>query len=642
MSLKKVTGFEKPEIYTIEDYLDKAKTDPSCYSTAAERILKAIGEPEVIDTSTDQRLSRIFLNRTIKTYPAFKDFFGLEDTIERVVGFFRHASQGLEERKQVLYLLGPVGGGKSSLAERLKELMEQEPIYILGIKTKQGYTLSPVNESPLGILSYNKDAISEEYKIPSRYFNNLPSPWALKRLEEFEGDVTKFIVVKQNPSKLKQISIAKTEPGDENNQDISSLVGKVDIRKLEDYSQDDTDAYSYSGGLNKANQGMLEMVEIFKAPIKLLHPLLTATQEGNYNGTENIGSIPFNGVIISHSNQSEWATFKNNPKNEAFLDRIFTIKVPYCLRMDEEVKIYQKMLNGSSLGSANCAPETLPMLAKFSVLTRLVEPDNSNVYSKMRVYNGDNIRDTDPKAKSMQEYRDNSGQDEGMAGISTRFSFKILSQTLNFDPNEIAADPVQLMNVLENSIKREQLPKETEAKYMTYIKEYLGGKYKDYLIKELQSAYIESFQEYGQNLFNRYVEYADCWTQAIDYKDVETGQMLNREVLNSELEKIEKAAGIANPKDFRAEIVSFVLRYKAKHAGQTPKWDSFEKIKTVIEAKVFTSMEEMLPVISFGSKKDKDTQSKHDSFVQRMMEKGYSERQVRRLSEWIVRFSKNS
>ena len=193
------------------------------------------------------------------------------------------------------------------------------------------------------------------------------------------------------PSRTHQIAISKTEPGDENNQDISSLVGKVDIRKLEMLSQNDPDAYSYSGGLNRANQGLLEFVEMFKAPIKMLHPLLTATQEGNYIGTENIGAIPFTGVIMAHSNESEWQNFKNNKTNEAFIDRIYVIKVPYCLRATEERQIYEKLLRGSELAKAPCAPGTLDMLARFSVLTRLREHENSNVYSKMRVYDGETL-----------------------------------------------------------------------------------------------------------------------------------------------------------------------------------------------------------------------------------------------------------
>jgi serine protein kinase len=189
------------------------------------------------------------MNRTIKVYPAFNDFYGMEETIERIVGFFRHAAQGLEERKQILYLLGPVGGGKSSLAERLKSLMERQPIYAL----KAGKDVSPLFESPLGLFDPDQmgAVLEDKFGIPRRRLTGLMSPWAVKRLDEFGGDISKFRVVRLMPSKLRQVGVSKTEPGDENNQDISSLVGKVDIRKLEMYSQNDPDAYSFSGGLNR-------------------------------------------------------------------------------------------------------------------------------------------------------------------------------------------------------------------------------------------------------------------------------------------------------------------------------------------------------------------------------------------------------
>src|SRR5215831_13386637 len=322
---------------SLEEYLALCKRDPSAYATAAERMLAGIGEPELIDTRNDQRLGRIFGNRVIRRYPAFREFFGMEDAIEQIVSFFKHAAQGLEERKQILYLLGPVGGGKSSIAERLKAVMESRPIYVI-----KG---SPVNESPLGLFPPEKfgPVLEADYGIPRRYLTGIMSPWAVKRLAEFEGDLSGFRVVRVNPSVLRQVAITKTEPGDENNQDISSLVGKVDIRKLESLPQNDPDAYSYSGGLNRANQGLLEFVEMFKAPIKMLHPLLTATQEGNYIGTENIGAIPFSGIVMAHSNEAEWQSFKSNKNNEAFIDRICVIKVPYCLRVTEEKKIYEKL-----------------------------------------------------------------------------------------------------------------------------------------------------------------------------------------------------------------------------------------------------------------------------------------------------------
>ncbi|MEP9373376.1 PrkA family serine protein kinase [Mesorhizobium sp. KR1-2] len=623
---------------SLQQYLLACRDNCGMYATAPERMMQAIGKPELIDTSKDERLGRIFMNRTIRRYPSFSDFYGMESTIERIVSYFQYAAQGLEERKQILYLLGPVGGGKSSLAEQLKKLMEKEPIYTLKVKGQ----LSPIFESPLGLFDPDtmSDLLEDKYGIARRRLAGLISPWAVKRLAEANGDISAFSVVELMPSRLRQIAIAKTEPGDENNQDVSSLVGKVDIRQLENYSQSDPDAYSYSGGLNRTTQGLLEFVEMFKAPIKVLHPLLTATQEGSYNGTENFGAFPYQGIILAHSNESEWLQFKHNRNNEAFLDRILVIKVPYCLRFSEEKMIYEKLLRESELTSNPCAPEVLDLLSKFTVSTRLREHENSPRYTKMRVYNGENLKDVDPKAKSIQEYRDLAGVDEGMTGLSTRFAFKVLSETFNFDTKEIAADPVHLMYVLEQAIRREQFSLELESAYLDFIKSELAARYADFIGHEIQKAYLESYSEYGQNLFDRYIAYADAWIEDQDYKDPDTGQMLNREILDSELSQIEKPAGISNPRDFRNEVVKFALRARAKNAGKNPTWTSYEKLREVIEKKMFGQVEDLLPVISFGSKQDSATQKQHMEFVERMKERGYTERQVRRLVDWYMRVNK--
>ena len=626
----------REEELSIDEYLAECKRNPLAYATASERMLSAIGDPELVDTRNDPRLSRLFANKVIKRYPAFAEFYGMEDAIEQVVSYFRHAAQGLEERKQILYLLGPVGGGKSSIAERLKFLMQQVPFYAI-----KG---SPVNETPLGLFDPAEDGavLLENFGIPTRYLRSVLSPWAVKRLDEFGGDIRRFRVVKRYPNILRQIAVAKTEPGDENNQDISSLVGKVDIRKLENYAQDDPDAYSYSGGLCLANQGLLEFVEMFKAPIKVLHPLLTATQEGNFKGTEGFGAIPFDGIVLAHSNESEWKAFRNNKNNEAFLDRIYIVKVPYCLRVSEEIRIYEKLIRESSLGQAKCAPGTLKMMGQFSVLTRLKEPENSSLFSKLQVYDGESLKDTDPRAKSYQEYRDYAGVDEGMSGVSTRFAFKILSKVFNFDSSEIAANPVHLMYVLEQQIEREQFAPELETKYIGYIKEFLAPRYAEFIGKEIQTAYLESYSEYGQNIFDRYVTYADYWIQDNEFRDTDTGEVFDRSALNAELEKIEKPAGIANPKDFRNEIVNFVLRARANNQGKNPGWTSYEKLRLVIEKKMFSNTEELLPVISFNAKASADEAKKHEDFVTRMVAKGYTSKQVRLLCEWYLRVRKSS
>ncbi len=629
------------EEMSLHGYLDLCRADPMSYAGPAERLLKAIGEPTLVETRAHPRLLRIFGSRQLRRYQAFSDFYGMEDTVEQLVAFLRHSAQGLEERKQVLYLLGPVGSAKSSLAERLKSLMEMHPIYVL--KNPDTGEVSPLHESPLGLfnpLRYG-ETLEGEYGIPKRVLTGIASPWATKRLQEFGGDLTRFHVVRVYPSILEQRAISKTEPGDENNQDISALVGKVDIRKLDRFSQDDPDAYSYSGGLCLANQGLLEFVEMFKAPLKVLNPLLTATQESNFKGTEGFGAMPFQGIVLAHSNESEWASFRNNRTNEAFLDRVYVIKVPYCLRVNEEVEIYRKLLTHSALAQAPCAPGTLEMLAQFSVLSRLKTPENSSVYTKMRVYNGDSVKDADPNAKSFSEYRSYAGNDEGMSGLSTRYAFKVISRAFDKDPSEVAADPVNLMLVLEERIAREDLPEETKRALQAHIKGYLMPRYLEQIQKEIQTAYLESYSDYGQNLFDKYVIYADQWIQDEAYADPATGMSMDRSTLNGELEKIEKPAGIANPKDFRHEVVNFVLRARANNNGQNPPWTTYEKLREVIERRMFASTDDILPVVAFGAKSSTDEEHKHQAFVDRMVARGYTPTQVRRLVEWWMMARKN-
>lgn len=253
---------QQEEEYTIQEFLDICKNDSNAYATAAERLLEAIGEPELVDTSKDPRMSRIFSNKIIKRYPAFDEFYGMEECIQQIVSYFKHAAQGLEEKKQILYLLGPVGGGKSSLAEKLKDLMQKVPFYAI-----KG---SPIQESPLGLFDPSEDAdiLEEEYGIPRRYIKTIMSPWAVKRLHEFNGDISKFTVVKLYPSILDQIAISKTEPGDENNQDISALVGKVDIRQLEEFAQNDPDCYSFQAAFVKPTKVCSNLSRCLKRPLK--------------------------------------------------------------------------------------------------------------------------------------------------------------------------------------------------------------------------------------------------------------------------------------------------------------------------------------------------------------------------------------
>ena len=639
----------KSEEMSIMEYLEACRDDRSMYASIHERLITAIGEPTMIDTSQDDRLSRIFNNQVIKTYSTFADFYGMEESITKIVSFLKRAAQGLEEAKQILYLLGPVGGGKSSLAAKIVELAEQQPIYVLAaLRNVGGLTVlenSPVFESPLGIFSPQRQRqILDQFHIDQFRVPSVMSPWAAKRLNELGGDIKQFRVVRLFPSAGGQIAMATTDPADENNQDVSSLVGSLDIHKVEEYSQNDADAYSYSGALCTANQGVLEFREMFKAPIKTLNPLLFATQDGNYKGTEGISALPFNGLVLAHSNESEWEQFSGNKRNEAFIDRVTTVKVPYCLRTSDEVKIYQKLLARSTLSEAPCAPQTLETLAKFCVLTRMSVPVADSTYkSKLRVYDGENLKDIDPKAKSVTEYRDAAGVSEGMKGISTRFAFKILSQTFNHDSTEVAAHPIHLLYLLEEELKQHLEGKSEELKLYAedFIKGILRVDYKAFADEVIKEAYFEGFEDSGQNIFDRYIMYTTHWIENQSYRDPNTGQEFNREALNEELESIEKPAGIANPKDFRHEVERYVLKYRQQH-NENPRWESYHKLRSVIEKKLFTKTEELAPVITFDLGKSPEQQKKHEGFVKRMFEKGYTEKQIRLMVDFHARMTKSS
>jgi len=300
------------------------------------------------------------------------------------------------------------------------------------------------------------------------------------------------------------------------------------------------------------------------------------------------------------------------------------------------------MLAGSSLAKAPRAPGTLKMLAQWSILTRLKAHENSTAFAKLRVYNGDNVKDTMPNAKPFEEYRDKAGNDEGMKGMSTRFAFKVLSAVYDLRPEESQANPIDLMFVLENAVKKEDLPKEQTDLYLGFIKSDLQPRYFEFLEKELRTAYLESYRSFGQNMFERYVLFAEAWLADEQCRDPETHVLMDREQLNKKLEEIEKAAGIVNAKDFRNEIVHYVLRFKAKNEGKSPAWDQYEKIKVVIEKRMFSATEQIMPVIAFGPKQDKETEEKHRGFVERMVEKGYTENQVKIMVAWFTNNRKSS
>ncbi|HEY9585855.1 MAG TPA: PrkA family serine protein kinase [Candidatus Paceibacterota bacterium] len=631
---------------TIDEYLEEAKANPRMYQSSHAAMVEAFGEPRMLNTrEEDPRLSRIYENRILQVFEPFEEeFFGMYDVIQNIYKYLLSGSQGLDAMHKILYLLGPVGGGKSSLVEKLKQLAEKVPMRVLAMVDEKGKTvISPVYESPLGLFSEAgiRTRIAKMFDIPLRAFPRIMSPWANKRLEEAKGDLSHFRVVELLPSIVDQIGIGVATPGDDTNQDTSTLVGKTDIRRLEQFAQNDPDAYSFSGALC-VGQRMMEFVEMFKAPIKTLNPLLPATMENYFTGTEQIGAIPFHGVIVAHSNEAEWSSFKTNKRNEAFLDRVSLVQVPYVLAVSDEIRIYEKLVRNSTLRSKPCAPETLRALATFFVSTRVYEDPKSTLLAKLRVYDGDNVKETDLKAKPINEYRTAAGVSEGMTGESTRFAFEVLANTFNFDPAEIAADPVHLLNVLEQMVMQKQFDDEKQKRYIgTFLKDIVYKQVKKAVDQAIHDAYFDAGNEFGQSLYDRYILLAEHWLEDTDCRDPDSGVVLDREEVNKQLEAIEKPAGIGNPKDFRGEVYRHTLRYAAKHDGRMPNWRENEQMRKVLEKKMFENVEEMLPVISFGRKSSKEMEERHNAFVARMVQKGWTENMVRRMVEFSLRTKKN-
>lgn len=596
------------ESMDLMDYLAEAKINHALIANPAERLLTAIGEPVLINTATyadDPALGRLYNNRIIKTYPTLaKHYIGQEKVLDELVSYLRSASRGLEAAKQILYLLGPVGGGKSSLAEQLKRLMEHQPFYALAVHdTNKNLVVSPIHENPLGLFSLEDE---EELGLPGHYLTNRVSPWLTKRLTELKGDISKLKVVKIYPDESRHIAIAKTEPGDENNQDISTLVGKLDLSKAMDFSQSDPDAYEYSGALCRGNRGIMEFVEMFKAPIKTLHPLLTATQEHNYNPTEQIPSIPHEGIILAHSNISEWEKFSTDKNNEAFIDRTYTIKVPYEMRLDNVVKIISKEIANGALKNKPLDPHVLKTAATFQLSTVLtdnsIDKQTEPMLSKIRIYNGENIKGEKSGAKSYQEHRTNElNAEEGMDSVmSLRDLFKIIANVFDAPKDEVSAVTPDLFLEIDSFITK--LPNSDQKKkigsYFTEIK----AKYFTDLDKDIQKAFLGDRNADAQRLYERYFSLAEAWVNNTDYSDPHDGGMFNHDQLNAQLSKYEKALKefdtlITNPKDFRRAIVDYTYKYKANNKGEFPKYTEYNQMAKMLENAMLVDFEKYVSVI---------------------------------------------
>jgi serine protein kinase len=597
------------------DYLEIVKKDPDVAKLSHERMYDAIMKPGIRDIAEIENpsLHRIYPDDSLKIINFFAgEFFGLEPTTNKIARYFRSAAMKGEESRQVLYLMGPVGSGKSSLVEKLKASLEEETIYAL-----EG---CPMHEEPLHLVPNHMRKKIE--KILDTKIEGDICPVCRNRLiNEFEGKYETFPVETRNFSRRARVGIGVVPPVDPNNQDTSVLIGSEDISKLDKYSEGDPRVLDLSGALNQGNRGMVEFIEVFKNETEYLHAMITATQEKVVPAPGRHGMIYVDEVIVAHSNEAEWRKFKADHTNEAILDRIVLVAVPYNLELSEEVKIYQKLIDTSKF-DAHLSPFTLQFASMFAILTRLEKSNKVDPLSKLKIYNGEEVLEQGKTKKvTIQELKDDTAR-EGMFGISTRFIMKALDNALS-DSNGMCISPIDVAETLVEMIKSADMAEDQKKEYLAYVQDTLFKEYNQYLEKEITKAFVYSYSEQAETLFQNYLDHSEAYVNKSKVRDENTKEELEPDV--NYLTSIEEQVGITKTAadGFRQDVIAFL--WSAARKGETITYQSYEPLKEAIEKKLLTSVRDLSRIVTKARTRDKDQKEKYNTMVERMIENGYCE-----------------
>ena len=596
-------------------YLDKVKEDPSIPKLSHARIYDVIIGPGVrdIQETGEPRIKRLYKDESIKVYNFFADeFFGIEKAISQIVRYFHAASLKGEESRQVLYLMGPVGSGKSSLIERLhRGLEENEPFY-----TIEG---CPMFEEPLHLIP--RHLRKEFEKMLGLHIEGELCPVCRYRLkEEFSGKYEEFPVCTMEFSKRARVGIGVVPPVDPNNQDTSVLIGSEDISKLDLYSEGDPRVLELNGALNIGNRGLVEFIEVFKNEIEYLHCMITATQEKVIPAPGRHGLVYVDTVIVAHSNEAEWQKFKADHTNEAILDRIVVIKVPYNLRLSEEVKIYQKIIRNSDF-RAHVAPHTLEITSMFAILSRLEPTNKCDLMTKLKIYNGEEVVEKGRTKKvDVQELRE-AAKREGMAGISTRFIMKALDNALSDNTAGNCINPINVREALINMVKEADLSDDTRKQYLEFLQDTLHKEYLEVLEKEITRAFVYSYQEQAEALFQNYLDHAEAYVNKGRVKDRNTKEELppDEGFMKSIEEQIAIIGSAAD--GFRQEVIAYL--WAANRRGEKIDYHSYEPLKEAIEKKLMTSVRDLSRIITKARTRDEEQGEKYNAMVKNLLDNGY-------------------
>jgi serine protein kinase len=596
-------------------YLEKVKADPAITKLAHARMYDVVLKPGVRDIHEkhDPRVKRLYKDESIKLYDFFaEEFFGIEKTVSQIVRFFHAASLKGEESRQVLYLMGPVGSGKSSLVEKLhRGLEESEPFYAI-----EG---CPMFEEPLHLIPRH---LRKEFEkmLGVHIEGDLCPVCRYKLIQEYAGKYEEFPVATVEFSKRARVGIGVVPPVDPNNQDTSVLIGSEDISKLDLYSEGDPRVLELNGALNIGNRGVVEFIEVFKNEIEYLHCMITATQEKVVPAPGRHGLVYVDTVIVAHSNEAEWQKFKADHTNEAILDRIVVVRVPYNLRLSEEVKIYQKIIRNSDF-RAHVAPHTLEVASMFAILSRLEPTNKCDLMTKLKLYNGEEVVEKGRTKKvDIQELRDSTKR-EGMSGISTRFIMKALDNALSDNASGNCINAINVREALINMVKEADMSDDTRKQYLEFLQDTLHKEYLEILEKEITRAFVYSYQEQAEALFQNYLDHAEAYVNKGKVKDRNTKEELapDEGFMKSIEEQIAIIGSAAD--GFRQEVIAYL--WAANRRGEKIDFRSYEPLKEAIEKKLITSVRDLSRVITKSRMRDEEQSEKYDAMVKNLLEHGY-------------------
>ena len=600
---------------TFLDYLEIVKNNPDVAKLSHKRIYDLIMDKgfEILRPEENAKIKKIYGNEKIKKYNFFKeDFYGIDTVVMKLMNYFHSASMKGEEARQVLYLVGPVGAGKSSLVESIKRVLETAPpLYVL-----DG---CPMHEEPLHLIPKHLRKEFEDM-LGVKIEGDLCPVCKYRLLNEFGGEYEKFPVSTKNFSIRSRKGIGVVPPVDPNNQDTSILTGSIDISKMDMYPEDDPRIFSLNGAFNVGNRGLVEFIEVFKNDVEYLHTIITATQEKSIPSPGKGSMIYFDGLIIAHSNEAEWNKFKSDHTNEAILDRIVKIEVPYCLELSEEIKIYEKILKKSNF-DAHIAPHTIEIASMFAILTRLLPSMKVDPITKLKLYNGEEIVEKGTtKRIDVLELKEEAGPMEGMKGISTRFIIKAIDNALS-NAEHKCINPLSVMESIIKSIKDMDVSQDDKKKYLGYIQDTIRKEYNKILEKEITKAFIHSFKEQAESLFNNYIDNAEAYVNKTKLKDSATSEELEPD--EEFMRSIEEQIGISesSSKGFRADVTSYMF-YIVRSGGKMD-YRSYEPLKEAIEKKLTASVKDLSRIITKSRVRDKDQDRKYNSMVNQMEKNGY-------------------